>query len=343
MIISRTGEETGTGGPSVARSVGGTKDSAATEPQPSNPHNAPSGSNSSRQSASGAPSLDDYRWLAERREVEVSQHGEFPLVSVITATWNAAETLERTIASVQSQTYPAVEHVIVDGGSTDGTIDVLKERLRPHDFWISEKDDGISDAFNRGIALARGYYLQIMSADDWLSVDQLACAVDASSRTGADFVFGDCICYEGGRPMFRSTGDADYSLSIASRMPMMNHPSMLVRRSAYERFGLYSLKYRNAMDYEWLARVHCAGGYGTYDPRIVAHVGYEGRSIRLFKLSIRETRDIAVTYGRNPLVAELEYRFRVLKTTLSQPVKRSCRPLYDAIRSTINPFYRALR
>jgi glycosyltransferase involved in cell wall biosynthesis len=343
MILSRRGEETGTVGPSAARADGGTNGRPATEPQPSSPHNRLSGSNLSRQSASGVPSLGNYGWLAERRKLEVSQHSAGPLVSVITATRNAAETLERTIASVQSQTYPAVEHVVVDGGSTDGTIDLLRERLRPNDFWISEKDDGISDAFNRGIALAGGQYVQIVSADDWLSTDQLACAVDALTCSDADFVFGDCICYEGGRPMFRATGDADYAVSIGSRMPMMNHPSVLVRRSAYERFGLYSLKYRNAMDYEWLARVHHAGGCGTYDPRIIAHVGYEGVSIRLFKLSMRETRDIAITYGRDPFVAELEYRFRVLKTALAQPIKRSCRPLYDAIRSTINPFYRAIR
>jgi glycosyltransferase involved in cell wall biosynthesis len=341
--MSRTCEETRTEAPSTGRAKGGTNGRPATEQKPPIPHKGPSMSNLSRQCASGAPSLGDYGWLAERRKVEVSQHREVPLVSVITATWNAAEALERTIASVQSQTYPAVEHVVVDGGSTDGTLDLLRERLRPDDFWISEKDDGISDAFNRGIALARGQYVQIISADDWLSSDQLACAVDALSLSGADFVFGDCICYEGGRPMFRATGDADYAASISSRMPMMNHPSVLVRRSAYERFGLFSLKYRNAMDYEWLARVHHAGGYGIYDPRIIAHVGYEGVSIRLFRLSMRETRDIAIMYGRDPSVAELEYRFRVLKTAVAQPIKRSCRPLYDAIRSTINPFYRALK
>jgi glycosyltransferase involved in cell wall biosynthesis len=294
-------------------------------------------------SGQDTPSLNDYRWLAGRRKVAVAECSDAPLVSVITATLNAAETLERTIASVQAQTYPAVEHIVVDGGSTDGTIDLLRRRLRPCDFWVSEKDEGISDAFNRGIALSRGHYLQIVSADDWLSPDQLACAVNALSRSGADFAFGDSICYEGGRPTFHAKGDPDYAKSIASRMPMMNHPSMLVNRRAYERFGLFSPKHRNAMDYEWVARVHRNGGHGVYDSAIVAHRGYEGVSIRLFRLSMRETRDIAVAYGRNPLVAEFEYRFRVLKTSLSQPVKRSCRPLYDVIRSTINPFYRALR
>src|SRR5438874_12831122 len=100
------------------------------------------------------PVMDDYRWLSGRRD-EHSLHGA-PLVSVVTACLNAAKTLERTIASVQAQTYSAVEHIVVDGGSTDGTVDILKQSLRPRDYWISEKDGGISDAFNRGIALSHG-------------------------------------------------------------------------------------------------------------------------------------------------------------------------------------------
>jgi hypothetical protein len=269
--------------------------------------------------------------------------GNVPLISAITVTLNAGRTLERTIDSVQRQTYLAVEHIIVDGGSMDETLDIIRARVRPGDRWISEKDRGISDAFNKGIALARGEYVQIINADDWLSPDQLAYAVEVLTQTGADFAFGDCICYENGKPAFRYCGDPNYGSSITKRMPPMNHPSMLVRRRAYHRFGCYSLEYGNAMDYDWLARAHSCGARGAYDPRIVAHMSIEGRSIRLFRQTAREVRRIAVEHGRNQAMAGLEYRYRVVKTALSKPVQRSCKPLYDVVRSTINPAYRPLR
>jgi glycosyltransferase involved in cell wall biosynthesis len=272
-----------------------------------------------------------------------AQAGSVPLVSAITVTLNAGKTLERTIDSVQRQTYVAVEHIIVDGGSVDDTLDIIRARVRPRDRWISEKDRGISDAFNKGIALARGEYVQIINADDWLSPDQLAYAVDVLTQTGADFAFGDCICYANGKPTFRYCGDPNYGSSITKRMPPMNHPSMLIRRSAYERFGGYSLEYSNAMDYDWLLRAHRCGALGAYDSRIVAHMSIEGRSVRLFRQTAREVGRIAVEHGRNRAMARLEYQYHVAKTGLSKPVQRSCKPLYDVVRSTINPAYRPLR
>lgn len=289
------------------------------------------------------PAPDKVRSQAPSVDHDCPEAQNAPLVSVITVTLNAGKTLARTIDSVQRQTYLAVEHIVVDGGSMDDTLDIIKARLRPGDRWISERDRGISDAFNKGIALARGEYVQIINADDWLSPDQLAYGVEILKRTGADFAFGDCICYENGKPAFRYCGDPNYGASITKRMPPMNHPSMLVRRSAYQRFGCYSPEYGNAMDYDWLARAHGRGARGAYDPRIVAHMSIEGRSVRLFRQTAREVRRIAVEHGRNRAIAGLEYRYQVVKTALSKPVQRSCKPLYDLVRSTINPAYRPLR
>ena len=289
------------------------------------------------------PTFSDYEALRQRRIVDGERSFDTPLISVVTVTLNAARTLGRIVASVHAQTYPAIEHILIDGDSTDATLDILKKRARPQDCFISEKDRGISDAFNKGLALSCGEYVQIINADDWLSPDQLACAAESLFKTGADFVFGDCICYEMGRAVFRSQGDADYASTIGRKMPTMNHPSMLVRRTTYERFGLFSLDFRYAMDYEWLARVHSQGATGVYDPRIVAHMSLEGQSLRHFTRTYRDVRDTAIMYGRHPLIAELERQYQVAKTTMSKPLMRSCRPLYDAIRSTINPSYRPIR
>src|SRR5262245_53200054 len=116
------------------------------------------------------PFPDRYATYKERRDREQpAQRGKPPVVSVVTVALNAADTVERTIRSVQAQSLTGVEHILLDGGSSDGTLDIIRCLVRPHDFWISESDAGISDAFNKGIAMARGLFIQILNADDWMS------------------------------------------------------------------------------------------------------------------------------------------------------------------------------
>ena len=89
-------------------------------------------------------------------------------ISIITITFNSEEHLEQTIESVAAQTYPSIEYIIVDGGSTDGTLDIIKRHEEDIDRWISEPDDGIADAFNKGIALATGDFVYFLNSDDYL-------------------------------------------------------------------------------------------------------------------------------------------------------------------------------
>jgi glycosyltransferase involved in cell wall biosynthesis len=268
---------------------------------------------------------------------------ETPVVSIVTVALNAARTLERTIASVQAQTFRSVEHVLVDGGSTDGTLDIIRRMVRPQDYWISEKDRGISDAFNKGVAMARGRYVLILNADDWLSPEQIGNSIAALEKSGADFVFGDLIFYEGERALFRYGGDPAYAKVIRRRWPSVGHPTLLAARSCFERAGLFDPLYRNAMDYDWLLRVHCAGARGVYCPEVVGHMTHDGVSNLQFARTIDEVRRIVVAHGRNPVVAALEAGFRRLKTSVAQPIKRRGEPLYRLARQIINPSYRPVR
>ena len=131
-----------------------------------------------------APTLEDYRFFAERRSGGQRLR---PKVSLITVVLNAVDTLPRTIESVQAQSFASIEHVVVDGGSTDGTIELLSRCLRVQDYWMTEPDRGISDAMNKGIALARGDYIQFIHADDWLSPTQIEQAVDVLAEVGRRF------------------------------------------------------------------------------------------------------------------------------------------------------------
>jgi glycosyltransferase involved in cell wall biosynthesis len=285
------------------------------------------------------PIFDDYATYRDMRG-KAQPDDVAPLVSIVTATLNSAATLERTFRSVHAQTIPGIEHIIVDGGSRDGTLDLVRRFARGHDYWISEPDRGISDAFNKGVAMARGRYIQILNADDWLSGNQIECAVKTVEGAGADFAFGDLVFYEGNRPIFFYIGDAAYERVIHRRMPSVGHATMLASRAAFERAGLFDTSYAHAMDYDWLLRLHNAGGRGVYCPDIVGHMTHAGISNRNFRETIEEVREIAVAHGRNPYIAAVEARARRLKTSAAQPVRRHFLPLYQLARRILNPAYR---
>jgi GT2 family glycosyltransferase len=293
----------------------------------------------------GPPRLDDYRAVTERRfgsGGEAFSATRRPRVTLITVALNAGPTLKKTILSIQSQTFIDLEQVVVDGGSDDGTIELLRSTLRPQDYWISEPDLGISDAFNKGIALAAGDLIQFVNADDWLSPDQVEVAVRGLDSTGADFVFGDVIFYRGGRPDFRYVGEPDYAKAIGRRMPTLNHATALVRRDAFERIGLFDLHYRCAMDYDWFLRLHLAGGQGVYLPHLVGHMGHDGISNADYLRTSREVAAIAAAHGRNRLLARVEHAGRVLKTSIGRRLTGPARPLYRLLRRHINRSYSPL-
>jgi glycosyltransferase involved in cell wall biosynthesis len=267
--------------------------------------------------------------------------GEEPLLTLVTTVRNGEKTLGRTLDSVRAQGFPALEYIVADAGSTDGTLDLIRANADIVTYWQSERDRGISDGFNKGIALARGKYVLLLNADDWLSPEQLANGVETLERTGADFVFGDLI-YHGadGQALHRIRGDADYAGIIFSRMPALNHPTVIVRRSAYERFGLFDLTLRLAMDYELLLRLHSKGCRGVYDARMTGHMSLAGASDRFSVHSLAEVRDITIHYGMAPLAAWSRFIFRIVKGHSRRMLERLLPPsLYHLARRSVNRDY----
>lgn len=283
-----------------------------------------------------APRLHAYAGLSARRGLPGDSR---PRVTIVTVVRNAAATIERTIRSVQVQQGLSIEHVVVDGGSTDGTQAVLARCLRTQDFWISEPDRGIADAFNKGVALARGACVQFLNADDWLSDGQLAQAWTTLERHRADFVFGDLVFYRDGQPTYVYRGDPAYAAGLGRHLPPVNHPTLLARRELFERAGLFCLEHRYAMEYDWLQRVQRAGGRGVHDARVVGHMTHEGVSNLAFARTAREVRDIAIAHGATAWRACTRAEFAIAKTALSHWVRAGSPRLYDAVRGRINPAY----
>lgn len=186
-------------------------------------------------------------------------------VSVITATWNSADTLRDTLESVLAQTYPDIEHIVVDGESTDGTMDLVREyevryegRLR----YVSEPDKGIYDAMNKGILMASGEIVGILNSDDfYTSPDTIERLVNELESSGVDAVYGDvhfvddkdlnkCVRY------YSSAGFRRWKMRFGF---MPAHPSFYCRKEVYERLGLFSTSYKVAADFENLIRLIYVG------------------------------------------------------------------------------------
>jgi len=207
-----------------------------------------------------------------------------PLVSIVTVVRNGATTFERALQSVLSQDYPRVEYIVVDGGSTDGTLDIIRSRDDRITVWVSETDAGISDAFNKGVAFAHGDIVGILNSDDWYEPGAISSAVHALAETGADIAYGKLQYWENDRRTYLVTSDE----SLLDRGMTVGHPTVFVRRPCYERLGLFRLDFRQAMDYEWLLRAKSGGARFCFVDTCLANMQGGGVGDRHWRISQSE-------------------------------------------------------
>ncbi len=240
------------------------------------------------------------------------------LVSVITVCLNAEKTIRQTIESVLKQTYKPIEYIVVDGVSTDSTLKIVDEYRKEIAVVIREKDEGISDAFNKGIRSANGEYIQILNADDMLEKDKIECSINILQKNPqAGYVFGDIIVLdESGKTVLRIIGNNSYATSIHRTMDRMNHPTVFARRKLYDNYGLFDLQWKVAMDYEWMLRVHKNGEHGIYSPDVCVTMRRGGNSDRQRTAAYREVRDISILHGYNNVFARAYYALRLVKNFL---------------------------
>jgi len=178
-------------------------------------------------------------------------------ISIITAVFNNKSHLRDCIASIVSQSYPNVEHIIVDGGSTDGTLDVIRENDNKIAKWISEPDQGIYDAMNKGISLAGGEVIGILNADDFYADSHVLSKVALSFHDDRiSSCYGDLeyVNTANTSRVVRYWHSGHYKAKSFYWGWMPPHPTFFVRRDVYERYGLYNLTLGSAADYELMLR-----------------------------------------------------------------------------------------
>ena len=215
-------------------------------------------------------------------------------VTIITVTYNSAEYLEQCIQSVIGQHYHDIEHIIVDGGSTDATLKIIK-RHEPHIAqWISEKDNGMYDAINKGMRMATGDVIGTLNSDDILaSRDVITAIVQSFTHYNAEAVYGDIVYVKqtNMQKILRVWKGGEYNREKFKFGWMPAHPSFYIRKKLIERCGFYETHFYSAADYEFMARyLYFHKVAARYLPKLIVTMRAGGMSNGNFMRRIRANR-----------------------------------------------------
>lgn len=228
-------------------------------------------------------------------------------ISLITVAYNAEKTIGRSIISVLGQKFNNVQYIVIDGGSTDGTINILNQYRDKIDVLVSEPDNGIYDAMNKGIALADGDIIGTINADDFLADDSvLSDVAEAFARQGADVLYGDLDFINPDGKVVRKWRSGRYRSGMFNRGWMPPHPTFYCRKALFDTHGAYSLEYGSAADYELMLRfIHAHKANVFYLDKIMVKMYIGGVSNKnvanrvkalLFDLKAMRNNDIFFPY-----------------------------------------------
>lgn len=217
-----------------------------------------------------------------------------PKISIVTITYNSEKTLERTIRSVVNQNYENLEYIIVDGGSKDGTLEIVKKYEDKIAKWVSEPDEGISDAFNKGIRMATGDIVGIINSDDGL-MDGALHALAKSYDPSVDVYRGKVLLW---KEDTNTKVVETPSMRLNFRgMNKISHQSTFVTKRAYDNFGAYDTHCRYAMDYDLLLRYQNAGLKFAFVDSVLAFYSLGG--ITFTKITKERRQEIEYVMKKN--------------------------------------------
>jgi glycosyltransferase involved in cell wall biosynthesis len=231
-----------------------------------------------------------------------------PLLSIITINFNNREGLEKTIQSVRTQTFRDVEYIVVDGGSSDGSKELLEKYSDSISKWISEKDSGIYNAMNKGIALANGKYLQFLNSGDTLSHKNVL-EEFFQNPLSADIVSGNVLMVGSTSTLAKNPETVDAVHLFESTIL---HPCTFIKKELFIRYGMYDESYRIVADYEFFVRAFVKHNAGyEHRPIIVAHFDTNGVSNQQIEKLKAERKRVLENYFSPVQLAALRELFEI--------------------------------
>jgi glycosyltransferase involved in cell wall biosynthesis len=215
-----------------------------------------------------------------------------PLVTVVTPCWNSIEFIDRTILSIRKQTYKNIEFIVVDGGSTDGTLEIIKGHADGISWWISEPDKGMYHAINKGLVQASGEIVSYLNSDDIYYPDTISNVVKIfAQQPQADLIYGnldiideqDKVLYNQIYPDFSAKHFANANYS------MIGQPASFWRRGLLEKIGLFDESFKMVADFDFFVRAGVAGKMVHVDETLAAfRVHAKSLTSRQLELNFRE-------------------------------------------------------
>lgn len=228
-------------------------------------------------------------------------------VSIITVCYNSEATLEATIRSVVEQDYAGIEYIVVDGGSTDGTSAIISKYRGKIAKLVSEKDEGMYFAINKGIAIATGEIVGILNSDDFYADKHvISRVVEEFASKKADSVYGDLqyVSRDDTSKIFRQWKSGAYDRKRFLKGWMPPHPAFFVRRMGYEEFGVFNTRLNFAADYELMLRfLYKHKLSASYIPRVLVKMRIGGMSNVTLGNRIKANREDRLAWKINGLKA----------------------------------------
>lgn len=248
-------------------------------------------------------------------------------VSIITISFNAQNTIEHTFKSVINQAYRPLEYVLVDGGSTDGTIELINRYISKFEesgievSFRSEPDRGISDAFNKGILRATGSIIGIINSDDQLENEAVSKIVNTFDDD-TDVVCGDCLWVDQEHNL-KYVRKSNLELDKLRYCMVLMHPTCFVKKRSYEKYGIFDLSLKYVMDKDLMARFYRKGAKFKYCPMLIATMSAGGVSDANINKVFEEGIIVAKRNGVPEWKAKMRVQYSKIKMKFLKLTKRN--------------------
>ncbi len=235
-------------------------------------------------------------------------------LSIITVVYNNKFTIKDAISSVFEQTYEEIEYIIIDGGSKDGTKEILDEEHQKYTILVSESDNGIYDAMNKGITLATGDVIGILNSDDLYEDKKVLQDVMTHFKHDPDLsiLYGNLVYVKRNNPSqaVRNWISRPYYKNFFENGNVPPHPTLFVKRTIYKELGLFNLQYKLAADYEFMLRVFKKNVYKSiYINRLIVRMRLGGATNKSFKNILNGNKEIINAWKNNQLAPPIFLMF----------------------------------
>jgi glycosyltransferase involved in cell wall biosynthesis len=215
-------------------------------------------------------------------------------ISIVTVCYNSSKTILDTINSVNSQVYPDIEHIFVDGLSSDNTVEIIKLYSQTKNIVISEKDNGLYDAINKGISNATGDFIGFLHSDDIFSSGIISDLAEKIQNESLDGVYGDLQYVDkiNTNKIIRFWKSCEFNPNLLKKGWMPAHPTLILKREVYSKHGVFNKSFKIASDYDFMLRIFKDPNlkFG-YLPKVVTKMRVGGASNRSLKNIIKKSKE----------------------------------------------------